>query len=473
MIKQILLVIAILGFVSHSACAESDAQLASGSSDIVNALNLPNATLAQMVKQIVVQLRSKGVCKSSFFSSDIATCLRGDEDSNYYGELNKYLDYATKTGKLDKVESLNLAIAFTLIADVKGNTVNDIQLATAPLRDYPTGNSVPLPPILQYRQNKAAFAALRKSKGREVVLPADLVAQISKSFPREINGVGNVPAEQYLAAMMGRMQLNELAGSMVTATDFLARPDARVILYPANYAAISDELKDLQSQEVTLAEQVSAESNPAKRAALQTQLRALLVKSDALRAKDSVDELISQRAIKNETLQNDLLKLASLGVKDADRISTGIELQGLVRDLDSIDKQLASQIRIEELPPEDLQRFIINTLKSDFQALKEEPSFQSMPIVLADTLLAAWVGGDLSSDAVRAVSQLAGLKETHVSVWSQALGVTWTIGKTALMAFPATAYIAIGISIFEEIQTQTAAAAEKNSDETHLIPLSH
>jgi hypothetical protein len=445
-----------------------------GSNIIVKDLNLPGKTLAEIVRQITFDLHNtQGLCKTRLRTepSLLADCLRGTPENYFSGAIKPYIQYAVKNEKIDKVEALALMVALSSVEEVKGSTPEEIVVGT-PLMEAPAGKNTPLPALMSYRQNKAAFLALRKFKNREAVLPKALLDQTAKQFQRSINGVGAVTPEQFFAAQMGRLQLNTLAGVMVTATDFMSRPNARIILYPAGYSFNTAQLKMLQEKEIELAQRILDEDDVNTRTDLQATLQKLLQQTKQYKQKDLVDELIAEREEKTNELQEELLQLSSLSLNDKEsRAELAKNFQKSISSLNSIDQQIAGLIKIEELPPEDLQRFVMNALNSDIQALMQQNAFQGLDLRVADTLLAAWVAGDISSEAFTSLAQLANMKEQHISVWSKALSVSWTIGKAALMAFPTTAYIAIGISIFESVNKTLAAQKEQKSNETHLIPL--
>ena len=470
------LIVAVATFALPSGivhAADSKARLSTGVDLIMKTIDSVQ-DVPEMMKEIVVGLRSQlGMCKMNSLAAgeSVADCVRGTSENGWNGQIEYYLNAAVMSGKLDKVERAVLTRLFTAITGVSGDAADGVKVATTPLMAAPGGRGAALPSLTAYRQNKTAFAALRKVKKMEEILSPDLVAQMTVTYPRRINGVGIVTTEQFFAAQLDRLQLNELAGLMISATDFMTRPDARVVFYPPSYVSTNHLIQEIQAQEVDLAEQIAASDDEQKRQDLRSQLQRLEAQIAPLEEKDPVDSLRSRREALNLQLKDAITTLAAGEVTDEQRSALGDQLKSVMQSISGIDDQLGKLMRTRDLPPEDVQRFAINALKQDFVALAQESPFNRLNLVIADVLLAAWVSGDLSSDALRALSQLGSFKEVHKSLWKKALEIGWSIGKTSMMAYPTTSYIAIAISVLTQIHDQAVAIKKEASDDTHLIPV--
>jgi hypothetical protein len=467
----LLSVMLVLCLVSGSAFASSNDRISTGVDLILNAMNSAPSG-ADMIQQIVVGIRAQGECKESSLpkAQSVAACMRGTLERGWYGRLDVYLDAAVQSGKLDKVERAVLRRLFTAITSIRGNTAEGVIIANAPLMGAPGGNGIPQPSLFQYRANKAAFEALRKAKKMDAILPNDLVKEMAKTYPRKMNGVGNITTEQYFAAQLNRLQLNVLAGLMISATDFMTRPDAKVVFYPANHVASSAQIQKIERQELDLAQQIAVMDDDAQRASLRAELQALDAQLSTIRGRDPVDQLRTERGVLNDRLHSAIQTLAQIDLDDQGRAALADQMKTTIQQIGDVDDQLAKLIRTEDLPPEDVQRFAMNALKQDFHTLIQDAPFNSLRLQTADVLLAAWVAGDLSSDALKALTQLSTFHEVHESVWKKALEIGWMIGKSSLMAYPTTSYIAIAISVLLEVRASQKAATQEKSDETHLIP---
>src|SRR6185437_5266414 len=139
-------------------------------------------------------------------------------------------------------------------------------------------------------------------------------------------------------------------GVLVTAADFLSRPDARIIFYPAGYSIQSNNLRQLEQKAIALAESVAAESDDSKRSALQTQLNTLQIQINDLRGKDQVDVLQEDRAAANEHLMDIIIQLANPQLKDAARLNLGVDLHSTLQQIDQLDQKLGDLVRTENLP---------------------------------------------------------------------------------------------------------------------------
>jgi hypothetical protein len=474
----------LIQFAPLAAQAESPTQLEQGGDLLVAGLKSLVADpassstavdVSSMMKKLVVGFRSQlGECVNPHFSS-IVECLRGTDQDGYTGGVTtKYLDAAVKSGKIDTVERALLARYFSAVTDVTGNTVDGVTVGSAPLMPEPTGKGLAQPSLPAYRQNKIDYAALRVAKKMEAVLPADLAAQMAKAFPRKMNGVpGNLTAEEFFASLpgdFGRLQLNQLAALMVSATDLMTRPDAEVVSYPADYAFTSKSIKNLQAQAAQTSDDIKTAPDAATVKQYQALLSTLLAQINALQQKDPILALNDQRGQLSAALAADEAKIASCTPSDSDCAAALADVDVKKAAITSIDNQLGDLIRTNELAPTDIQRFAVNVLRADLKALSQNAPFSGLNLQIGDVLMSAWVSGDISSDALRALAQMSNLKETHISVWKKALSITWGVAQTSLMAFPTTSYIAIGISIFLQIRQESAAANAAKSQETDLIP---
>jgi len=454
------------------AQADSDKRFAKSAEIVVQALE-SHESVPEIIQTIVFNLRKElGVCKRNLLLSydSMPACIRGIRENDYQGESQKYIEAAFRAGKIDRVEAALLKRLMTAVVSVKGDSLEDIVISERPLMSIAEGRGVKPPSLVEYRARKASFRALRKSKGREEILPVDLLKTMAQLFRRKMKGAGEINAEEYLASKMGRLQLNLLAGTMVSATDFLARPSALMVFYPANYSANQEKLKTLQSQAIAIAQGIAATESAEQRALLQNHLKGLQKKIEETQHADQIDLLSLARTDLNKKLQAVISDLADQNINDQRRSELGAELTQTLQALSEIDKKLALLIRTRAIPPEDVKRFAMNSLKEDFISLTQDEPFKSMNLNLADTLLAAWVSGDISSEAVLALAHASELKEENINVWQKALSIGWSIGRTSLMAYPSTSYIAIAISIFMDVRRETNMMREKKSRETHLIP---
>jgi hypothetical protein len=484
MLGRLLPLLLICALASPSALAMSRKAELKKAEKVALAAKLITAELAagdapdDIVKKLTVELKAQlGLCAHWELGADepgrpasLEDCLRGTEVNSWDGQLQEQVTAVQKTGAIDPIESAALALLFTRIAQVAGETPDAVTLAAAPQESSPGGKNVALPPLLAYRQNKAAFAALRKAKGAEETLPADLLAQMAKTYTRKINGVGGVNPEQYFAAQLSRLQLNEVAGLMIQATDYLSRPDVTVEYYPPDYFSANQDAQQLEAQEVQLAQQIAASTDPVERQTLRVRLQKLEAQAALDQQKDQVDSLRDQRAAASAELEAAIQQLASGDLTDADRAALGEKISAISQNISDIDAKLATLTRNMTLPSEDAQRLALNLLAQNFTTLKQEEPYSQLNLQLADVLLAAWVSGDLSSDALRALTQLKTFQETHEAVWQKALEITWSIGKPVLMAFPVTSYIAIAISVLIEIHDETQKNKQGGSDGAHLVP---
>jgi hypothetical protein len=478
-----------LQFTAASARAESPAQMDAGVDLIVTGLNSLTGDspvdVTTMLQQIVIGLRLPPLseCTNPLTQTPVE-CLAGNAGNGFDGKIEKFLSAGVKSGKIDIVESALIARLFTAITDVSyqmdssgkevldqnGNKITVVEVGATPAMPEPTGKGVPQPSLTIYRQNKIDFAALRKAKGMEEVLPADLAAQMMKAFPRKMNGVGTITAEEFFASILNRLQLNQLAGLMISATDLMTRPDAQVVSYPADYAFTSQALDKLQSQEAMVVRDISSAPDDATRAQYQTLLTTLRAQETALQQKDPIDALRTQRGQQNTTIQADEDKLASGTLSDTDRAAAIAEVINDRQAITQIDEQLTGLIRTNELAPTDVQRFAVNVLKQDLNTLNQNVPFSSLGLQIGDVLMGSWVSGDISSDALRALSQMSDLKETHTNIWKKILSTTWAVAQPVLMVVPTTSYIAIGVGIFLQIKQASAQANLSKENATHLIP---
>jgi hypothetical protein len=466
---------------AFSAQAATSFQLDQGVELIVKNLEAltpsdPNVTpidVPTMMKQIVVGFRTQlGECVNPL-TTTIAECLRGQQDNGFLGGVStKYLNAGLKSGKIDAVERALLIRYFSAVTDVTGNTADGVTVAETPLMAEPKGKGIAEPSLPVYRQNKIDYTALRVAKKMDAVLPADLAAQMEKAFPRKMNGVGLITAEEFFAALpnFGRLQLNELAGLMVSATDLMTRPDSKVVSYPADYAFTSRAIKSLQDKEAETVKDIGTAPDAPTLQQYQTLLATLRAQENALEQKDPIDALGAQRASLAATLSTDEDKITTCAPVAVDCATAIADVQAKRDAIDSIDSQLGDLIRTNELAPTDVQRFAVNVLKQNLYTLNQNAPFAGLNLALGDVLMSAWVSGDISSDSLLALSQMSDLKETHTSIWKKILTTTWNIAQPVLMAVPSTSYIAIGVGIFLQIRQESANANLVKENATHLIP---
>jgi hypothetical protein len=454
---------------SPPARADSAQELAAGE-EIVLAAIAANDNVLDLMKQIVVNLREKlGICPDNFFRNTpeaVARCMRGDTEG-YSGNLLKYLDRAVKDGKLDVVEREVLRRTFTAIVAINGK---DIKISDEAMEDQPQKGGIAQPSFYVYRKNKADFAALRKAKGRPGPLEPQLLEVVKKSYPRKMRGVGKITAEQFFAAQVGRLQLNQIAGLMVTATDFMTRPDARILFFPSNYSIVSAEVRRLERQEMELASEIAASADAKDREGLRAQLKSVRDQLAALKQQSKVDALIDERGVWR--LRRDL-SLDLLATSDLDELRRKEVFQDVTdanKRISALDLELSKLIRTKDISPEDVKRIAVNSLKEDLEALTQSGPFDRMGLLLGDVLVSAWVAGDLSSEALSSLLAMNSFTEEHKAFWKKALEIGWAVARGSLVVFPTTTYAAVAISIYEEARRSTKAIDAKRSHETQLIP---
>src|SRR5262249_39481020 len=139
---------------------------------------------------------------------------------------------------------------------------------------------------------------------------------------------------------------NRIAGLMITASDFMNRPDARIIFYPASYSALKTKLREQENQVMQLLEEIARETDPKAREEKKTRLRELYTQIAALRAEIQVDSLQETRDRAKARRDDAILAIAAAN-SASDEINSDLLEQAREANeaVVAIDEQLAQLIR--------------------------------------------------------------------------------------------------------------------------------
>jgi hypothetical protein len=382
--------------------------------------------------------------------------------------MSKITKLAFDSGKLDRVERAVLTRVFSMAVVTKDDVKIDLELDPGA-----RGKGIEQPAVLNYRERKKQFQALRKAKGLPEVLDPSLAERVEEAYFRKMKGLGSVGAgrigpEEYLAARFNRIQLNVLSGMLTTLIDRMNHSSGRILLDRPDFASRAARAEILEQELVDLALRLAfAEAQETQQ--ILAEIAAKRTELASERSGLEADALFIRLQTKKGERDLAIGSLLAPGLEAVELQRRAGEVERLDNEVKEIEAKLAEERNVLPLAPSDVDRIAVKALKIELREATERGAFRGVNLSLGDVVMAAWVSGEIDSELLEACLDTDPLKEPREKFLVKVASRAWRIGQAVAMINPTSAYAVTIASVVLASIEQKKETKRRQADEGSLV----